>query len=156
MNRKVKVGDLVWEAVAYGLNVDYHPAVISKILKKGAVEVIEMNLKNTKQTWYEFITAKEMINQFGFSQETLDKEHEKYQDIINQVKMDPETIYNQIKYITKNVLVCSKCSISDLCDSVFDCGLNDDGEEINWDKCLAKTIVETFNECNKKVGECLK
>jgi len=83
--QKIKKGDLVWEVVPRGGDIDYHPAVVTSInIDESHVDVIDVS-DNDKEKRYEgFLTESEFLER-GFSKEGIQEEYKKYEGIIKKV-----------------------------------------------------------------------
>ena len=82
---KIKRGNLVWEAIARGGEMDYHPAVVKKVnVDENYVDVIDVSSNNEEKIYYGFLTEQEMIKQ-GFSKDSLKQGYQKYSKTIEEV-----------------------------------------------------------------------
>ncbi len=82
---KILKGQLVWETIGRGFDMDYHPAVVREVnIDENYVDVIDVSDNNQEKRYYAFITEEEMINE-GFSKEDIKGEYQRYSKTIEEV-----------------------------------------------------------------------
>jgi len=83
---KISIGDLVWEEVCRFVDNDYHPAVVKSVnIDEDYIDVIDVSDGNKEKEYACFKTREEMLK-MGFTEKLLQKEYEKYADVIKSVR----------------------------------------------------------------------
>ncbi|HLC53605.1 MAG TPA: hypothetical protein VJK03_03600 [Candidatus Nanoarchaeia archaeon] len=82
----IKTGDLIWEPVGRGGDIDYHPAVVLKVdVDECVIEVIDVSDRNKRKRYTIFMTAPELASALGRTN-GFSEEYKTYRTIINDVK----------------------------------------------------------------------
>lgn len=82
----IKKGDLVWESVPGGIDLDYHPAVVKEVnVDKNYVDVIDVSNQNQEKRYESFLTESELIGLKGISKKIIEEEYKKYEGIIKTI-----------------------------------------------------------------------
>lgn len=83
---EIKKGQLVWESVPRGGEMDYHPAVVIGVnVDKNYVDVIDVSVPNTENKRYSFFYTEEEMIKDGFSKESIKEVYEMYSKTIEDV-----------------------------------------------------------------------
>ena len=86
--KSIFIGDMVWEEVARGgLEADYHPAMVKEVnVDENCVDVIDVSDNNKEKRYVGFLTEYELMHKLSLPRESIEKDREKYADVISSVK----------------------------------------------------------------------
>ncbi len=83
--QNISLGDLVWETISRGFELEYFPTVVKKInVEENYLDVVDVSSNNEEKRYFSFLTKSEMIEE-GFSKQSIEEAYKKYSKTIENV-----------------------------------------------------------------------